>query len=228
MQLGQYWWKRLGEKKAYNSTVRKCALLGISLFGTATVTWTGVVSLVSVERFQSSTPNVKSIYELISIYTVIFGLIFGLLGIACLTGAGVILVRTLFATLRFRTVFGFSPPATYEGQKAIQLAVDRVLTYRAIDRQRWYSGKEKIMESIRANRQAIAECDNYDRESTAGGPIQQIGTLVTQLEYELSKLEKGKNKAERRYYKTRDAARNPSLPIPFQVKDSFKEYLPKK
>jgi hypothetical protein len=222
MRLSPYWWEKLGKKKVYNSTARQCLLLGISLFGTAAVTWLGLISLVGVERYRSSTSNVKSIYDLIFIFTVIFGL----LGIAYLTGTGVVFVRTLVASLRFRTIFGFSPPTTDEGHETTQLIVDRILSFRAIARAKEYSRGEELLEIIRANRLKIAKWGTA--EGLLEDPIRGVGTLVAQLEHKLGELEKPKKTAEKNYYEARDAARSHYLPLPFVVRKSFKDYLSKK
>lgn len=221
MRLGPYWWEKLGNKKVYNSTARQCLLLGISLLGTAAVTWLGLISLVGVERYRSSTSNVKFIYDLIFILTVIFGL----LGNTYLTGAGVVFVKSLIASLRFQTIFGFSPPVTDEGQRTVQLIVDRILSFRAIARAKEYMREEELVKIIQANRLKIANWGTP--EGLLEDPIRGVGTHVAQLEHKLGELKKPKKTAEKNYYEARDVARSSYLPLPFKVKESYKDYLPK-
>lgn len=217
MRLGPYWWKRLGEKYILQRHV-----WGYFQFGSI-LTLTPITILVAL-YFSFSDIETSHLDETTIFITALcasIALAIEIVGIAFIIIAGIALTKTMIATLRFKTVFGFSPPVTDEGHKIIQLAVDRILTFRAIAREEEYSREEKIIEAIRKNKIFVAGLiDNK------GDYIRDVARNVVSLEQELGKLEKSKKKAEKNYYKARNTARNPFLPIPFMVKD-FKSYLPK-
>lgn len=222
MRLGSYWWKRLEEKKVYNSTVRECTLWATYLLGIAALSFVGASYLKRI----ATTPLVNGIYRpgglaVVALLLMILALMSSMFGIIFSAGAGVVFMRSLFATLRFRTIFSFSPPVTIEGQKAIQLAVDRILAFRAIARQKEYSREEELVEAIEEHGRVIAGSGHKETWIN-------VAASIAQFEHELGELQESKREAERNYYRARDAARSHHLPFPFEVKKSFKDYLPKK
>lgn len=232
MKLGRLWWKRLGEKKIEyieEKEIRKCVLHVLIFLGIAVVAL-GIFYTLGGYNILNLQKATEHGFKHLAMFFVAIVLVVGVaMGFAVsayyLIVAGIALAKALIATYRFRTIFGFSPPVTDEGHKAVQLAVDRVLTFLAIARAKEYSHEKELVESIRANGRAISECENT--ENFLGGPLQNIGVLIARLECDLSKLEKSKRTAEKNYYKTRDAAQEEFLPKPFVVRKSFKDYLPK-
>lgn len=207
MRLGAYWWKRLGEKKFGDRTVRCSAVSGSIFIGIATAAWVG---LVGTGYYWP--PEVRIICSIL-IYAAWLS---GTMILAC---AGFVLVRTLIATLRFRAIFGFSPSVTTEGYRALEAVIEGMLTLRAVALEREYKREEKALEYIRSERMVV---DHSDGEKL----LQDIGGSIAGHEFDLSGLEPAKKKARRSFYRARNAARSPYLPLPFKVKESYKNYLP--
>lgn len=220
MKLGAFWWKKLGEKKLYNSTVRWSALLGISFFGTAGAVLLGLLSLIgTVERYRLSTSNVKSVYHWIFIFTVIFCL----LGIAYLTSAGFVFARALIITFFFRKIFGFMPPTTLEGVKTLQGAVDNYIRGKAKWLNEVYKKEQSLQEEMRLFRTCGESCDTSEE-------LERLVKTVSSREALIKKYRSMIPEARKGFYKAYNTARSKYLPVPFEVrgfKASFKDYLPK-
>lgn len=225
MRLGPYWWKQLGKKRVGEIEIRKWSIyipifLGITLVTSLIFLLLLEMKIITVDEIAKNESNPFLPIVVLAIAATI--IITSITTITCLLIVGIASVKALIATLRFRTIFGFSPPVTLEGQKAIQLAVDRILAFRAIARAKEYSREEVIIGIIKEIEDKIrsnVDCD-----------LQAFGKAIVMHETRLSELEKSKKEAEKNYYEARDAACNSFLPIPFEVKKSFQDYFysPKK
>lgn len=228
MRLGPYWWKRLGEKKLgenntrFGLTIREHTLWAVSFLAIAVFSFVGAFYFKGI----AAIPLVNGIYRpgglaLVALLLMILALMSGVFCIFFSACAGVVFVRSLFATLRFRTIFGFSPPTTDGGRKAIKAIMERILTFRAVALDEEYMREEKSKEYMRTCGKAAVT--RSDREVL----LQSAGASIVAEEFNLGALGQAKERAKREYYRARNAARSPYLPLPFEVKESYKDYLPR-
>lgn len=225
MQLGMYWWKKLREKKISNGffpqeEVWRCNRNGAIFLGIAMTLASLAIYIYRIYGINKITSHTFFGLSMIMLSAAVIVTTGG--GIANLVAAGIALTRALVATHRFQKIFGFSPPVTDGGQKALESTIKCMLSIRARDLDEVYEREKKMLESIK-NR--VVYCvGTWDW-------LKSVGISVTSAEHDLGNLEKEKKRAKKEFYSARDAARNLSLPLPYdksQLPDSYKEYLPKK
>jgi hypothetical protein len=217
MRLGPYWWKRLGDKKIFDTEIRKCVLISFSLLGVALTMWMGLVVWIGdMEHYRSSTEAVKSIYQMIFISAVAPGLS----GVVILTRIGITFAKTLIATLRFWKIFDFPPPTTKEGAEILQSAVDSYIRAKAKWLDEVYKTEQRIQEDMCSLRTSSKSC--YTSEQ-----LKNLVKTVSSQEAEIKRYRDMIPGARKGFYRALDAAQSPFLPFSFLIKESYKEYLPK-
>lgn len=217
VRLGPYWWKRFSEKKINDKEVWRWNRSGIIFLGITLVLALAGFYFLHANGIEKVNHDPRAFLQVVPLFFIV--VIAAVISLACLTITGVALSKAIIASFRFRTIFGFSPPVTDEGHKAVQLAVDRVLSFLAIARAEKYLREKvviKIIKEIQDDLRSKADCD-----------LRALGEAIVMHETRLNELEKLKKAAEKNYYKTRDAAQEEFLPKPFVVRKSFKNYLPK-
>lgn len=114
----------------------------------------------------------------------------------------------------FRLEFGFSPPTTPDGVKALQNAVDAKIKERAMWLKRIYLSEEQSRERLHALSTSLLPQQ-----------LKQLAGAVAAEEARIKSLKGMVKHARECFYGARDIARSKHLPVPFQVKEKLEEYL---